>query len=236
MQKINIQFQTSELTPAPFAYAIQLNLRANQRLSYDFNLEYLFRDQLTEEEILEEGYSLDDNLKFKGELPEIWAQEAESLFSKTAFSNKTELEETEDFWLIDNGTQPAYPKNPMKWSSFLEEIWQAILENEKIEKPLEITIIQSEKNEINNYKIGASFLQKEIKISKNDKIKKLPWSKLNFLLTQIYSGEFDQEKALNTYKKTEGIQINPGDDFWFVLGHSFHINAKKFRDFLKELV
>lgn len=218
-----IKFQTSALIPAPYAYAIQLDLKANadKTLGYDLDLEYLDRNELTEDEILDEGFTLSDDIQLSGSLPITWLEEFKLLDSKTEKTEKTELEENEDFWLLETNSDAFYPKNTNQWATFLEQIRQAILENSGFEKPLEITIVEITNKNKKTTTISGSFEKRTLKVQSGDIKKSLKWSQLTYILRDLYSGDFNYEAASTKAKNADGLYLNFGDEYWFELGKSY---------------
>ncbi len=230
---INIKFQTSALFPAPFAYALQLDLKAGDRktLVYELDIEYLDRDTLTEEEILEEGFTLSDDVQVKGELPQVWLEEVKLLLSKTEKTDKDELEENEDLWYLDNGKEQFYPKNVRQWADFTEQIRQAILEENGLEKPLEITLTEISAAGKKTTVIRGSFARKTLIVEKEGTRKSLNWNQLNTVLRDLYT-ELRFDLATTRLKNAEGIYINFGDEYWFELGKSYINKPQKVRAWL----
>lgn len=219
---INIKFQTSSLQPAPYAYALQLDLKEGRKsLIYDLEIEFLDRDTLTEEEILEEGFTLSDDVKVKGELPQIWLENLKMLFSRTERTDKDELEDSEDLWYLDTGKDQFYPKNVRQWADFTEQIRQAILEDSGLEKPLEITLTEITPAGKKTTVIQGSFARQTLIVEKEGARKSLKWAQLNALLRDLYSGDLHYELATARPKNAEGIYLNFGDEYWFELGKSY---------------
>ncbi|MCD8540742.1 MAG: hypothetical protein LRY55_13950 [Leadbetterella sp.] len=231
---INLKFQTSALLPAPYAYALQLDLREGERktLVYDLEIEFLDRDTLTEEEILEEGFTLSDDVKVKGELPQTWLAELKTLLSRTEKTEKDELEENEDLWYLDTGKEAFYPKNAGQWADFTEQIRQAILEDSGLEKPLEITLTEISAAGKKTTIIRGSFARQTLIVEKEGTRKSLKWSQLNTLLRDLYSGDLHYELATTRPKSAEGIYLNFGDEYWFELGKSYINKPQKVRAWL----
>ncbi len=232
---MTIKFQTSSLIPAPYAYAIQLDLNENpdKTLSYNLDLEYMDRDSLTEEEILDEGFSLSDDIKLKGILPQTWAEELRIILSKTEQTDKTELEDDEDFWFLELEKNQFYPKNSRQWATFLEQIRQAILESNELEKPLEIAIIEIKNKEKYTTTFKGSFTKRTLIVETEKGGKEsLKWSQLSGLLKDIFSGDFDYETATTKPKNADGIYLNLGDEYWFELGKSYINSPKKIKNWL----
>jgi hypothetical protein len=228
MKSLILRFQTSALIPAPYAHAIEVSFSSDQKeLSYKFDLEYLHRGQLTEEEIFEEGFSMEDNLTLSGVLPMVWKEQLEALLSKTEKTFPQELEDDQEFWDIEADAENFYPKNAKQWKDFLEELQQAVVEQNKLENPLQITIIRGENDSQREFKIKAAFEHKTLTIESSERLRPLPWAKLKPLLKDFYSAEFDYEKATEKIPKKTGLFLNFGDEFWFELGKSYLTKPSK---------
>jgi len=228
---INIKFQTSALQPAPYAYALQLDLKEgkNKTLAYDLDIEFLDRDSLTEEEILEEGFTLSDDVQVNGQLPQTWLEALKILLSRTEKTDKDELEESEDLWYLDTGKDQFYPKNVRQWADFTEQIRQAILEDSGLEKPLEITLVEITAAGKTTTVIKGSFARQTLVVEKEGNRKSLKWTQLNAILRDLYSGDLDYEQATTRQKNAPGIYLNFGDEYWFELGKSYINKPQKIR-------
>ena len=234
MKSLILRFQTSALVPVPYAHAIELALSLkNENLSYVFEIEYLDRSQLTEDEIYEEGFTMEDDYKIEGELPKVWAEELKSLFEKTEKTFLKDLEDEQDFWDIEEEKTNFYPKNAQQWKAFLEEFQQAVIEQNKLENPLQITVLRIDNEVTNSYIIKGFFENKTLFISKNEEERSLPWQKLKPLLKDYYSSEFDFEKASEKRPKKTGLFINFGDEWWFELGKSILTKPSKITSWLE---
>lgn len=231
---INIKFQTSALQPAPYAYALQLDLKEgkNKTLAYDLDIEFLDRDSLTEEEILEEGFTLSDDVQVNGQLPQTWLEALKMLLSRTEKTDKDELEESEDLWYLDTGKDQFYPKNVRQWADFTEQIRQAILEDSGLEKPLEITLVEISAAGKTTTVIKGSFARQTLVVEKEGNRKSLKWTQLNAILRDLYSGDLDYEQATTRLKNAPGIYLNFGDEYWFELGKSYINKPQKIRTWM----
>ncbi len=230
-----LRYQTSGLVPAPFAFAIQLDLSTiGQSLDYIFDLEYLDRDQLALEEIQEEGFTGEDNLKLTGSLPTAWKEEYEKLLLRTEASNKTELEEEEEYWEVSTGGKSFYPKNHVKWADFLEQIRQAILENSNIESPLTIEVLQVSGETKTTTSIIGSFKNRGLQIKTGTTVKNLKWQDLERLLSDFYTADFKYELAKDKPGSHEALYLNFGDEYWFELGKSYLNKPSKITSWLHQ--
>ena len=235
MKLYRIRFQTSELQPPPYAHAIEIKIElSKEKLKYEFELSYLDRDQLTEEEILEEGFSIDDSLHLRGALGQNWANNFENILRKTEKTFPTELQESEDFWEIMFEKEAFYPKNVKQWKSFIEEFHQAVLEQNTLERPLEIQVWRIDPSQTVKYKFLGSFEKREFKLTANNRVvKNFDFSKLNSFLKDYYSGDFITEKAFESLPKKQGIHLEFGDGMWYLLGEALLVKPSKITSWIE---
>lgn len=224
MSTLKIQYQTNELTPPPYAHAIELDLKSVKNgVKVDFELIYLEREGLDEDEILTEGFSLDDNIKWSGELPEIWINFISEYTDKLTLIDKKELNEEDAYWQIHTDQNEGYPKNTEASYFFIEELQQAIYEAANIEMPLAVTIKRIDKDSEQAYLFTGSFAERKFMVDHNGIKTDKEWSKLNPFLKDIFSGEFRPDQAAVKAPKKSGVFINLGDDLWYELGKSYLI-------------
>lgn len=219
---LHIKFQTSDLVPPPYAHSIELIAKWSEQdlPQVDFQLTYLGREELTDEEITEEGFTGQDDLELHVQLPEVWLKELQRISKFQDSSPKTHLEEQEDFWEIQLADgAPFYPAQAPLWSAFLQEIQQAIFEVGGMEKPLHLLLSRSGKE---LFQVHASFANRTLWYEYPNQVKQdLPWNKLNSLLREVYSGEFLYEDATQQLPAKPGMYLSLGDDWWFEVGKSY---------------
>jgi hypothetical protein len=226
---MRIQFQTNSFTPPPFAYAIEVELTETETgLDTGFQLTYLDRDQLDEEEILEEGFTLNDDFQWKGVLPAEWKAYLKELSEALALEDKTELEEQENFWQVTMDGKTGYPDDEMLLEQFLQELQQAAYEAAAYEAPLHITFLRIQEGQEIKHEFNASFLKREF--TANGKSKK--WSELQSFLNTVFGGEFRPDQALQKYPRKNALYVNMGDDFWYELGKSYLIQPSLIQKYL----
>ena len=236
MKSLTIRYQTSELIPAPFANAIEIIIDLSVELKYQFELTYLDRDQLSEEEILEEGFSTKDDIALKGILKEPWIIALKSLISETKKTYPNELKEDQEFWEINIEEDIFFPKNIKPWKIFIDQFQQACLEQNLIEKPLEINICRKDNELETSFLIIGCFENRTLEVITNGILSKhLDWNKLNPFLMNLYSGEFDFEKATEIVAKKTGLFINLGDELWYEVGKSLLIQPSKITTWIDAL-
>jgi hypothetical protein len=240
MLTFSLKYQTSENIPPPFAHAIELSgeIIQNKELFIAFDLTYLDRDLLTEDEILDEGFSMNDDFSWKGSLPDVWR---DILFGnlKSAKPLKIkDLEPHQPFWQLDLDGQSFYPSNSEKFSYLLEEVQQAVFEKAQRELPLHLIFFKNQSGETKEITIMASFVDRKIEINRKEnnlpgKSSVLPWDELNFILKNTFSGEFIMETAFNHKPAHKGTFVNIGDGYWYELGKSLIIDSYKIQRLFK---
>lgn len=229
MPTLNLKFQTNELTPPPYAFAIEINTKPfSGGLQTSFEITYLDRETLTIDEILDEGFTENDDFKLKVNLPNIWVEALDRIYTKSTFVAKESLEENEEYIEVSG----QFPENTEDWKLFLEQFQQAILEKAEREAPLVIEIVRNNHEGKNTFKFEASFVNRSFSLKVNQNTKTLEWGKLNDFLKDIFVAEFKYEKAKSSYSKEEGIYINLGDGQWLELGNSYLTQPSKIKAWL----
>jgi hypothetical protein len=217
--KFSIEFYTPEL-PAPHAFAIQLDAeKKDQTLQTNFSLQYMDRDSCTSDEILEEGFTGNDDINWQGNLNLAWTKAFQ-----TAIKNlKTEKEEKNHhiFFRNDgnlNSEKTGFTSNE-ELEYLLKELHQAVLEDLQTELPLSIHIQEFEQNtKILDLSCIASFWERKAILIVNkdgtDHQIEIDWDTLTEFMTVLYSKEFDQEKAIKKVNQAKGMYIEMGTDLW----------------------
>lgn len=224
MSTLEIKFQTNQLTPTPYAHAIEFRIDFKDKSTFvSMDITYLDRDTLTVDEIVDEGFTENDDIKLKSILPKVWETTLQNLVAKTTFVKKEELNQTEEFIEV-NG---RFPKQVQLWVHTIQELRQAVIEKAEKEAPLYIGIIRNDGSKGHEYEFTASFVQREFVRKEGKNIEKLNWTDLNSFLRDVYSGEFNYEKSHGKYPKKDGIHIHIGDEYWLELGKSYLVQPSK---------
>ncbi len=229
-----LKYQTADNIPAPYAHAIEIGGSIDPtELSISFELTYLGREGISEEELLSEGFSLEDDFKWTGSLPAIWS---DILFGSLKSSKPlkiSHIEAHQDYWQIDFEDNSFYPQNHADLKYLLEELQQAVLEKAGREAPLQIACLHIQSQEMKEIHISASFVSRLLKLQRinwlnNEKTEKiLHWNELNFILKNTFSGDFDPEFALTKKPTHQGLFVNIGEEIWYEVGKSLQIQPNK---------
>jgi hypothetical protein len=243
MPTFSLKYQTADNIPAPFAHAIEINgtiqTIGTQNLELSFELTYLDREEFTEDELLDEGFSLNDNFSWNGTLPKIWSdvvfgnlKSAKELFIKS-------LESHQEFWQVDFEGKSFYPENTDGFKYLIEELQQAVYETAGKEAMLKLTYLKNQSGENIEVEVSASFVERKLRHARTNlkdastETKILPWDELNFILKNTFSGEFEADFALSKKPSHKGLFLNAGDELWYEVGKSLLIQPNKILKIMK---
>lgn len=221
-----VRFQTAPSMPAPFSHydSLKLDIRSENDLFIDFSIKYLGREDLTEDEIYDEGFTMDDDFKWKGKIPSIWINEFNEIYQTSKIIRKREESEYDDFVEIEltenDKNVTVYPVDKERWAYFFQEFMQAIVEVSGKEKPFELTYLVINEDE-RSVDLTASFANKSFFIRNNKgREEELPWENLKSILDTIYRAEFLYEDATEKRPRKNGMYISAGDGLWYQMGVS----------------
>lgn len=224
----DIRYRTLSLPP-PYSYEYILQLKLTERsVRALLDWQYTDRDELTDEEIAEEGFSADDNFHWEGTLPKVWADALQSLLNNTRWQQETD---TDDSSLSMTVSKSAYevttggPHNRSEWEYFLQEAVQAIYEAAQREGVLRLGYLsipkQGESIEIHWV---ASFMHRRftMKRAAGGQIQEraLSWQQLRPLLQVWYVPDYFTEQAESDIPSQAGEYVDPGDGSWYRLGQA----------------
>jgi hypothetical protein len=235
-----IRFQTAPSTPAPFSHydTFKLYIDSESKINVDFSITYIDRDALTEDEILNEGFTLNDNFSWKGGLNPLWIDEFQKLLSNSKIIRKREEDEYQDFIEVeleeDGKRVTIYPVVKEKWQYFLQELMQAIFEVSKKEEPFKLSYLDIQGQASVLLEFEASFATKTFKSSKNggtDTI--LPWAQLQTVMDTVYRAEFVDDHAVESKPTKSGKYLSAGDGLWYQLGVAVVETTSKSKDLQK---
>ncbi len=131
--KVKISYQTIQLPPPhAFAYTLELVFKP-KKLEIKYNLEFLNREEVTAEELEEEGYSDNDDFSWSGELGEAWVNDLQQDLMDAELED-----ESDDFNIylhieISDGEENVSGLALLAedWDYRLQELIQAIYANGK---------------------------------------------------------------------------------------------------------
>ncbi len=239
MPTFSLKYQTAENIPAPFAHAIEINGSFDQDLELSFELTYLDRDDLTEGELFDEGFTSNDDFTWKGTLPKVWS---DVVFGSLKSANELyikSLEPHQDFWQVDFEGKTFYPKNTDAFKYLIEELQQAVYEKAGREASLKLTYLKNQSSENIEVFVSASFIERKLQLVRTNitdgssETKVLVWDELNYILKNTFSGEFEAEFAHSKKPSHKGLFLNAGDELWYEVGKSLLIQPNKILKIMK---
>ena len=233
VHQLDIFFDAGENVPPPFHYAYHLELTLREdKLDAAFDLKYLHREDLTEEEIIEEGFTPDDDWSWKGSLPKLWLLTLKDQLQKSLWPNKPkEAQEGEallEIQLLNKAGEELFsgrPADVQSWEYFLQEMMQAVFEVAKKEAPLNLHY--KEVNHLNQsieIWVAASFAERQANARQQGMegpaVKEISWVELKKLLKTVYMPEYDYDSARDEEPKKMGRFLSTGEGLWFTFGES----------------
>lgn len=224
LSQISFAYHTPDLPPPYcFAYALEMKF-VPSGLEFSFKLTYTDRDELDEDEIFEEGFTLNDDYEGKGILPAAWSETLIALLRKTSWTNDKKHQslhvKVED---ADKNTFEGSPADMDSWEYLLQELMQGIYEVNQMELPLDFRYLEIEKAEEIEIVLHASFAEREAHITtaKNgspETKRPIPWKELKKLLKAVSIPDYLPANAKEGVPTKRGKYINPGDGKWYMFG------------------
>lgn len=227
MRDLNISFLTLQVPP-PFAHGYTMSIsQKGKAWEINFQLEYLQRDGLEEEEILEEGFTGEDDFQWTGRLPEIWILALDKLLQVTSYEGDQPLEAPNHLFLeyVNNG-KSGFPANFQEWEYMLEELIQAIYELAKRELPFMLHIINM-KDKV-DLKLQAKFASRTF-LLKGSK-RPFPWEQLKNILAHIENLEINEVPKVKPTKKGYWLSFD-GEQYFEIKSE---VGAREFVEMLSK--
>ncbi|HEV7349551.1 hypothetical protein [Telluribacter sp.] len=225
--EVLIKYQTAPVVPAPYSYyyTMRLTPAESESINVQFDMVYLDRDELDEDEIIGEGFSLNDDFSWQGNLPHIWVAELNSTLTYSQYVEEAEENELEEFievqWSQEGETEKGSPVDKESWSYFLQELMQAIFEASGREKTFEMEYLRIEKGEETWMGFNASFITKTFTINNNkNTTQQLDWEQLEEVMGTVFKAEFVADEAMENRPSEPGTYLSVGDGLWYQLGAS----------------
>ncbi|WP_332912304.1 hypothetical protein [Algoriphagus boritolerans] len=102
-------------------------------MSTALDLHYTEREELSEEEIFDEGFTPDDDYRYKGQLNSVWIKPLQQLFDKTRWTSKDIEDGGITVTAIEKGKDEGVkiPSNQEEWQLMAQDLIQAIYETAK---------------------------------------------------------------------------------------------------------
>ena len=226
IQRLTVYVETLSVPP-PYSHRYSFDLKFDTAgLQAQYSLEYTDRDDLSKEEIWEEGFSDNNNFSWVGNLPSVWYTTILESWLKTKLSSEEKDAESLVSGLIitaelvDGQKIMGVPDQIDDWVYLLLELTQAVYEAAKKEYPLRIRYLEkSSDQEQTQLIITAQFLHRTLEViqqrGKQSRQYKLDWTKAKPLLSTLYQLDFNSEQVSAKMPHHSGKYLDPGDGLWY---------------------
>jgi hypothetical protein len=198
---------------------------------------YTGREDLSEDEIFGEGFTMDDDVNWNGKLGSQWWEVISSAIEKTHIKKGKKNNEGDPLQLelttqnMPSGVNIAgSPTEYDMWEYLIQELIQAVFEASERELPLSINILKITGTVKQEIKIRVKFSKREATIEVAGKTKEpeiVEWSTLKDYLKTIYQPDYLPEKEMTKPPKNAGIYISFLEGSWFELKKGIVEPSKK---------
>ena len=221
---IHVRYQTPTLPP-PYSYAYTLRAELlPQRVAIQLDWQYTDRDELSEEEIGEEGFSMDDDFRWQGDLPGVWKPVLRELVAQTRWLPAAASAEGSDTLVVAVTEAPGgVPDDVARWEYLLQELVQAVYEASGRERPLQIRYReQGPPSPSVAVTIELRFCHRRatatVKQNSQNHTQELSWQEMRTLLETLYLPDYHTERSQAKPPQQPGRFVDPGDGRWYLLG------------------
>lgn len=222
---LQIRYQTAAIMPGPFAhfYTLTLTPTPQQTLQTEITIDYPDREELDDEDIIGEGFTLDDNFAWQGTLPQTWLNAVMPLTVNPKLKplNEDDLGENDDFFEVtletaDGPKKAGTPVDRDAWQYLAQELIQATYEAAGREHPFELIYLDNTQVSTGELRLTASFARRTLSVETTPgQPRTLPWDELQRIMSQVYSAEYNPDEALLNRPKQDGRFLNMGTDEWY---------------------
>lgn len=216
--RLELDYTTGDIPP-PFNHVYKLKLSFERNfVNTQFEIQYLHREELSEAEILNEGFTLDDDYKFVGEIPKLWEIPFKKLYAQTKWSNQKQLGDEGGVKILAKDIHGklvrSIPGNQTEWQYLAQEFIQAIYEVSKREAPLTIRYKSISSDHVWMYEMTVKFATRKIDLRLNGSPLPMEWEEAKELLSNIYLPDYDYEIAKASEPTKRGTYMDVGDGLW----------------------
>ncbi len=213
----------SGIIPPPYSHVFRISLDLeSDTLPIELDLHYTDREELSEEEIFEEGFTLEDDYSFKGKIDPVWRDVVSKFYDSAKWSGKSLQEGGITVTSIESGKygKTKVPLDQEAWLILAQNLIQAIYETNKKELPLTIKYRSVKNDSIKNCSLTVQFSNREIIFKTDDETKNLNWDFAIQLVKTVYVPDYHYDLAKEEPGTKPGKYISVGDGLWYELGKS----------------
>jgi hypothetical protein len=227
---LHIRFQSAGMIPAPYTHYYELTARRHGKsLEVEFSIAYTDREELDEEDIVGEGFTMTDDFSWSGQLGADWLPVLDQLVATTKLGpfDETALEEDDDFLevTIDVGLDDPEVGTPANAETFLyaiQELIQAIYEAGGKEKPFELSYLSYQRSGDSEVHLQAQFATRTVKLvtvqNRQEQHRTLPWEQLQGLMSRVFAHDYIPGEGTPKPPKRDGHYLDVGGNEWYDIG------------------
>lgn len=211
----------SGIVPPPYSHVFRLALDWTKGpLSVALDLHYTEREELSEEEILDEGFTPNDDYSHKGALDSVWIKPLQQLYDKSRWTNKDIEEGGITVSPIEKGKDEGVkiPANQEEWQLMAQDLIQAIYETVKKEAPLKVNYRLVDNEQTTDCSVTVHFSNRQVIFEKNGTSRTINWEYAIQLMKLVFTPDYHYEMAKEEAGKKRGAYIDCGDGYWHELG------------------
>lgn len=225
--RLHIHYHTGSLPP-PYSHEITAEITARPTgYGISFAINYLDRDDLTEDDLYMEGFTPDDGFAWEGALPDVWVNYLQQSLDVSTFPrDQQEAAQAEPIITLKYQSDASEKQvagivaENGYWEYLLQELMQSIYELAGLERPLEVVYREVSKQDPPlEVALNASFAAREaqVKISREESApieKTIPWKEIKEGMKRIYQYEFDEQRAKPKVPMKRGSYLYLGEGGW----------------------
>lgn len=236
-EQLIITCQTNSDIPPPYEHFYILSVTENPvYLTLSYKQEYTGREGISEEDLLDEGFTTNDNFDWSGSLNTVWKKQLEALYEQS--KKLPAPPDTNEDYVIElksiskEGNEVisyVADRDIQKWTYLLQELKQAIYEVEKYEAPMMIKYLSITEKGSKFATLKGSFAERSFTVRVDDSpIESFDWGKLQEVVRMIFlNTEIDEEQEIKGTPTKSGKYILLPESNWFELGKAvIDINPK----------
>jgi len=214
--KVIVSYQTLQFPP-PYSFAYTLDMKIDDdQVKINFQQEYLNRDTLTEEEIINEGFTNDDDFKWQGKLGKVWADYLSKVFDGVSLQDVSNDDNLYIHMAIGNG-RPGMVIDTDYWDYKLHELVQAIYEAGKRENKMHLEFMLIEGKNKNPLKLAASFENRKVRI---DHDQSMTWENFRVVMNLVFNVEYEEKSTKNPDTPGLWVDFEGAGDYYQIPGKS----------------
>jgi hypothetical protein len=211
----------SGIVPPPYSHVYRLALNwNNEKLTIKLDLHYTDREEMSEEEILDEGFTLHDDYSYEGPLNSVWIKPLLELYKKSRWTAKHLEDGGITVTPVQLGKEDGLkiPSNQEEWQLMAQDLIQAIYETVKKELPLKIHYRKVDNDGVIDCTLAVHFSNREVLFEKDGKQRNIHWEYAIQLMKMIFTPDYHYDLTKEEPGKKRGAYIDCGDGLWHELG------------------